>query len=239
MAELWCFAYAGGGRASFAGWDERLPGTTVRPVVLPGRGHRFRERPLTRVSDVVDDVFATMGFPEGRFQFYGQSVGALIAFEVARELHAAFGMAPETLTVAARSAPRIPPRYEPLHRLDDARLKARLAELGGMPPEIADDDELLSVVFPVIRADCAVAETYTYAEAEPIPTHLVASTGCDDRYVTEADARAWAPETTGRFDLVQLPGGHFAIQEFPDMFFEQFCGFLSGMPAVTPSNRSN
>ncbi|MGO8777296.1 MAG: thioesterase II family protein [Terracidiphilus sp.] len=77
-ARLFCFPYAGGGSAAFAGWRGRLPG--VCPVLLPGRESRTAEAPFERMAPLVQALAAAIApYLDRPFAFFGHSMGAAVA----------------------------------------------------------------------------------------------------------------------------------------------------------------
>src|SRR5215207_8603838 len=96
---LFCFPYAGGGTAIFRDWAGGLPtAIEVCPVVLPGRGSRMGESPLTRLSAVVEQLArAITPYLDKPFAFFGHSMGAFIGFELARSLRRQAGVEPAHL----------------------------------------------------------------------------------------------------------------------------------------------
>src|SRR6516165_6814738 len=83
---LFAFAHAGGGASIFRLWvPELAPEINVYPVQLPGREGRWREPAVTRLSDLVTQLAeALQSFFRPPFAFFGHSMGAFIAFELAR-----------------------------------------------------------------------------------------------------------------------------------------------------------
>lgn len=84
-----CFPHAGGGTATYRSWAPLASELEVWAVALPGREHRFGE-PATssvreRVARIADDCLEELGAALPVVLF-GHSMGALLAFEVAREL---------------------------------------------------------------------------------------------------------------------------------------------------------
>src|SRR5687767_13169779 len=86
---LFCFPYAGGGASIFRTWSVGLPeGVQVCAVQFPGREERLSEEPFDHWREIVKalaDVFSP-NLAELPFIFFGHSMGALISFELAREL---------------------------------------------------------------------------------------------------------------------------------------------------------
>jgi surfactin synthase thioesterase subunit len=84
---LFCFPYAG--RASvFCSWPKHLLDVAdVCPVNLPGRGIRLHEKPFKQLAPLVRELGSAiaprLGVP---FAFFGHSLCAPLAFELAHEL---------------------------------------------------------------------------------------------------------------------------------------------------------
>jgi medium-chain acyl-[acyl-carrier-protein] hydrolase len=85
---LFCFPYAGGNAAIFRTWPDLLPkNLEICPVQLPGRGTRLREEPFTELMPIVEELAAALRhYLDRPFAFFGHSMGAAIAFELARHL---------------------------------------------------------------------------------------------------------------------------------------------------------
>ncbi|MFV2098688.1 thioesterase II family protein [Micromonospora sp. LOL_014] len=208
---LFCLPYAGGAAQAYESWRGALGADVeVCPIELPGRGARLRERSYTRLEPLVDAlataITAELDVP---YALFGHSMGALVAFETAAELHRRGDRRPEVLFVSGTPAPRLGRRHPPLHAASDADLTARLETLGGLPDELRDESELLRCFLPAIRADFAVFETYEYRARPPLGCPVVAFTGSDDHELPPARLAPWAAESTGRFACHVLPGGHF------------------------------
>jgi surfactin synthase thioesterase subunit len=83
---MFCFSYAGGGPATYLAWQAAMgPEIEVVAAQLPGRGARFREPPITSLTELINTLVAEIDFADPRpFVFFGHSLGALVAFELAR-----------------------------------------------------------------------------------------------------------------------------------------------------------
>jgi medium-chain acyl-[acyl-carrier-protein] hydrolase len=212
---LFCFPYAGGGATTYRGFgDELPPHVEVAAVQLPGREARVREPPIAAMARLIPqlaDALAPGPRPALPFAFFGHSMGALIAFELARELRRREREMPRHLVVSACPAPHLPDD-EATHTLPDAELIARLRELGGMSEEVLAHQELMEMILPVFRADAAVTETYLYTEETPLDVPITALGGLDDKRVTPVDVDAWRQHTRAAFARASVPGGHFFLQ---------------------------
>lgn len=216
---LFCFPYAGVGPSAYRPWLDALPGDLeARLVQLPGREGRWREAPLTRIDEIAPAVAAALR-PELDlpFAFYGHSLGALVAFEVARRLRALGAPAPAHLFVAAHRGPHLPnPHPEMRHLADDAFVTELRRRYDGIPQAVLDNPELLELMLPSLRADFHAYETYTYADAAPLACPISAFGGEQDGYVRPAEIAGWRDQTTARFRMRILPANHFFVQSERD-----------------------
>ncbi|MEE1940373.1 alpha/beta fold hydrolase [Streptomyces sp. TRM 70361] len=214
LLRLVCVPYAGGGTAAFQGWSDLLP-DTVEPwfLRLPGRESRFREEPRTDVPVLVKEAAAVLGPAlDGPYALFGHSLGALIAFELARELRRSHRREPVHLAVSARSAPHLPLRHTVIHQLpDDLLLKALDQRFNAIPPAIRDDPQLRALYLPVLRADVTLLETYAHTTADPLSCPVTAYGGEDDPEFGPGELEGWHQHTAARFRLRTFPGGHFFL----------------------------
>ena len=206
---LICLPYAGGHAAVFAELGRHLRGARLRGVDLPGHGRRVAERPLASLEAMADDVLERIG-PEldAPYALYGHSLGATLSCLLTRRLCRA-ARPPLALFVSGRQAPCVPDR--PMrHGLPGQEFLRVIASLGGCPPEVLRNRELMDFFEPVLRADFQAAETWPYVEAPPFSVPITVLRGADDG-VDEPRARLWQRETTYPLELITMTGGHFFI----------------------------
>jgi medium-chain acyl-[acyl-carrier-protein] hydrolase len=210
---LFCFPYAGGGSRIFAGWQELLRGgIKVCPVELPGRGHRWNEALLPSMSSLVEDLRVGLRpYLTRRFAFFGHSMGALLAFELARSLRRNDGREPDHLFVAGAKAPQVKDREIEIHKLPDKEFLDRLLELEGTEAEIFSKPDLLELLIPIVRSDFECVETYSYRDETPLSCPVSAYGGLMDGSCPQQDQRQWQSVTTGTFALRMFPGNHFFV----------------------------
>ncbi len=210
---LFCFPYAGGGASAYRGWAAALPADVeVCPVQLPGRESRLREpafdRPAPLIAALADALQAHLGLP---FAFFGHSMGAMLSFELARELRRRGNSLPLHLFVSGRRAPQVPSREPDIHDLPEAEFLRRLRELNGTPEEVLQHAELMRLLLPVLRSDFAVNETYVFQPEPPLDLGISAFGGLEDIEVTREDVTGWSEHARGSFRLRMLPGDHFFL----------------------------
>jgi surfactin synthase thioesterase subunit len=207
---LFCVPYAGGQAVAYRPWSARLPATIeLRALELPGQGSRLREPPLSDAAPLADELAAAIApHAAGPYALFGHSVGALLAFETARRLEAA-GRPPLHVFVAAHRAPSLALREPPLHLLGDAELRAALARYNGTPRAVLEDDDLMRLFLPGVRAGLAVSETYVLRDPAPLACPLTAFAGTRDERVPVRDVAVWRAHASGPFALHRVDGDHF------------------------------
>ena len=206
------FPHAGGAATVFYPWSAVLqPDVAVHGVQLPGREDRWREAPVRRVDDVVAAVADALGVLDQRpFVLFGHSLGALLAFELARHLRRAGRPGPAALIVSARPAPHVLSRAPALAHLSPEALVLRVSQLyGGIPPAVREDPELVALMGRALQADLSLLERHDYVSEEPLPCPLVACGGLDDPWVAPGELDAWRQHASGAFTRHDFPGGHF------------------------------
>jgi len=210
---LFCFAYAGGSAASFAQWQAELdPAIEVCAIQLPGRGSRFGEAPSRSMPELVlriaERVAAQRDLP---FAFFGHSLGALMAFEVASYCHRHGLPMPEHLFASGCNAPqfRSPPKN--LHLYTDANLISALQGYKGTPPDVLRNTELMTLLLPMVRADFSLAENYQYRPRARLAIPISVLAGRSDEYTTEEQVNGWERETTGPCNVHWFEGDHFFL----------------------------
>ncbi|MFL6253976.1 MAG: thioesterase II family protein [Pyrinomonadaceae bacterium] len=211
---LFCFPYAGGSAAIFHHWSRSLPhDIEVCPVMLPGRGSRMREPPLTRLSTLVEQLArAIEPYLDKPFAFFGHSMGAFIGFELARSLRRQAGVEPAHLFVSGCRAPQLPDSQPLAYDLPDHEFIEYLRELNGTPEEMLGHPELMALMMPLLRADFEAVSTYVYADDAALSCPISAYGGLRDATTTREDLAPWSELTTGRFVLRMFDGDHFFIQ---------------------------
>ena len=217
---LFCFPHVGAGASVFNQWQPAwIPGNIeLWAVRLPGREQRLSEQPFRRMGPLVESLYEAMA-PQlsSRYAFYGHSLGAVVAFEMARKIERQGGQGPIRLLVSAHSAPQIGLRRLPFYTLPDKEFVDGLRRLAGTPQEALENEDLMGLMMTALRADFEVDETYNYEEGKPLECPISVFGGTDDPDVPQADLEAWRMQTSQQFSLHMMEGDHFFIfrsQEF-------------------------
>jgi medium-chain acyl-[acyl-carrier-protein] hydrolase len=210
---LFCLPYAGGSASVFRTWPALLP-TEIElcAIQLPGRESRLGEPPLVRLASLVQTLAQAI-FPYCTMPFavFGHSLGALVGFELIRQLRRERYPAPLQLFVSGQTAPQLGDPDPPIHELPDPEFLQEIRRYNGTPEEVLRHAELMELLFPLLRADFALHETYTYVAEEPLDCPIAAFGGMQDPEVTRGQLSAWRAQTHQMFTLRMLPGDHFFL----------------------------
>ncbi|MFI7663107.1 thioesterase II family protein [Micromonospora parva] len=208
---LLCLPHAGGSSSFFFPLSAALAAeVNMQAVQYPGRQDRRKEPPLTSIDALADALFRALDLDDDSpLALFGHSMGAVVGFELARRLEAE-GRPPVAFFASGRRSPLLP-SAEAVHKLGDAGLLAELRRLNGTELALLNDEEILQMIIPSLRADFTAVETYRPAAAPPLTCPVIAMVGDADPRVTVAEAGAWSETTDGRFELLVHPGGHFYL----------------------------
>ena len=171
---LLCVPYAGVGPSAYRRWSDALPSDIeVGAVHLPGREGRLREPALTGLEPLIDVTAEGLKpFLDRPFALFGHSMGALVAFELARRFRAEGWGEPTHLFVSGRRAPQVPPRHPDIAHLPDAEFVEEIRRrYNGIPDEVLRHPDLLALLLPGLRADLTLIEAYVHrpGRAAPVP----------------------------------------------------------------------
>lgn len=211
---LVCFPFAGGSASYFRPLAIALaPDMETLAVQYPGRQERRGETPLESVEQLADAAAdALRPALTGRFAFFGHSLGALVAFEVARRLEAAGVPGPVHLFASAVSAPSVL-RLPTVHLADDETLLAELAALGATGRSRPSAVQSRSLSLPAVRADYRAVAGYRPLPGASVGCPLTVLAGTDDPIVPLDNSAAWHAHTDTGSVLHTFDGGHFYLDQ--------------------------
>lgn len=232
---LVCFPYAGGGASLYRQWQAAMPqGVQVCAVQLPGRENRIAQTPLARLDEVIPALGRAMEpYCDTPFAFFGHSLGAKIAFELARTLRRDKGLEPRHLLVSGARAPHIP-EPSPMHQLSDQAFIDGLRRYSAMPEEVLQNRDLMQLFLPVLRADFSIDETYAFQEEAPLACPITAFGGSEDHEADRQELLAWDDYTTASFACHIFPGDHFFIKTAQKPVLDAVVQIIA--PAASPAS---
>lgn len=235
--KLFCLPFAGGSAYSYRDLEVALADTfEVTRVELPGRGRRFGEPLLTDLGSMARDVVTRIeGELRAPYALFGHSMGATLSYLVHGELARRGLPAPALLVVSGQRPPFLPRRGPARHRMTDPELREEIRRMGGCPPEVLADAELMELFTPVLRADFEANETFRPLPApDPLGIPILALAGEEDDDPTPDEVESWKEMTRARFEVHRFPGGHFFLLDDPPAvgarLEERLGALLAGAP---------
>lgn len=210
---LICLPHAGARATVYRAWAAAMPWLRLCPIDYPGHGALFGEPLATSIEQLVASVRGQLKLGE-RTVIFGHSMGALVGYELCHLLEQE-GRRPELLIVSGSAAPsrRISARYAALE--SDQALTAELRRLGGTPPEVLADPELMELAVPALRADFQACADYRWSQRAPLHTPLRVLSGTDD-VVAHDELQAWREHTRADCTMHMFAGGHFFLHQNPE-----------------------
>lgn len=209
---LFCFSYAGAGASVYRPWSTALPAQIeVCAVQLPGREGRLREPALASIGEMVAALeTALLPHFDRPFAFFGHSMGALLACELARALASRSGPRVAQLLVSGRRPPHLPETETPIHTLSDDAFVASIGHrYGGIPAEVLRHRELLALLLPGLRADMKAIETHPFEAGPLLDCPIIAFGGDSDPRTPRQQLDQWQAQTHGSLRVRSFAGGHF------------------------------
>lgn len=228
---LFCFPYAGSGANIFYKWPDNLPETVeICLVHLPGREHRLKEKPIDRMSRLVQALERPLlPYLDKPIALFGHSLGALIGFELSRHLRRRYGVQPAHLFISGCNAPQGMQMLAPLDHLTVALSLCMLRPTDGPTAPLPNDARLLELMLPTLKADFALCETYSYINEQALDCAISAYGGLQDRMVGCESLESWGKETAGPFTLRLFPGDHFFIHTARSLVLDALSGDLDSL----------
>lgn len=204
---LFCFPYVGSSASIYRSWATSgiLPAEVeVCAVELPGHGTRQDEPLLSDFSLLAQELTEVVhADTKQAIALFGHSLGALMSFEVTRQLYDRYGLVPNHLFVSACLAPHIADDCPDIY--DGNTLLAYIRGLGGLPNE-----NMILRRQPLFQADFALRRSFRYVAGSILPCPITAFGGEADPLVSPDALAAWRTHTR-TFAQHTLPGNHFFI----------------------------
>ncbi|GAA2417153.1 alpha/beta fold hydrolase [Actinomadura vinacea] len=209
---LICLPHAGGSAVFYRTWArETGPAVEVHTVQYPGRADRMSD-PLVADAHQLARLIAAAVAPltDRPAALFGHSMGAVLAYEVARLLQER-GTPPVHLFVSGARPPH-DRGDERISERDDDGVVAALGELGGTDAKVLQDEELRELVLPYVRNDFALIENYVHRPEPRLDVPVTALLGDADSRVDPDHVAGWRAVTGAEpFKVEVLPGDHFYL----------------------------
>jgi len=220
---LYCIPYAGGGASVYREWQDKLPSIVeVQAIQLPGRENRLMDEPFSDSREAAKAVADAIAPDLDRtYAVFGHSMGALVGFELLRELERRGAPTASHFFASAFRAPQVENPDSALHELPDAELLDELdRRYDAIPAAARESQELLELIMPGVRADTAVCDSYAYRAGDPLACPITALGGEADAIVSPELIELWREQTSAAFEFTLFPGDHFYLQPGQDQLLE-------------------
>jgi surfactin synthase thioesterase subunit len=156
-------------------------------------------------------MLSPQGESNEQVAFFGHSMGALLAFEVARRFDETANPI-AALFVSACAAPgRI--GYEYIPESDRGLLDA-VSQFTGVNPEFLENEEFAAKILPTLRGLKAISK-YECPPDATVSCPIFAFYGDDDEVATPEKVQGWSERTTAQFSarMFSEPGHHFYVND--------------------------
>ncbi len=214
MVTLFCFPFAGGSSYSY----RDLHGLTgdfieIVPLELQGRGRKYGTPLLTNIHDIAAGLYTGIKDKlSARYAFWGHSMGGWLAYLIIKKIIAENIPPPEHFFISGCEAPSVDTSRRDRHTLPKNELMALLRKYNGCPVEVLENEELMDMFEPIIRADFKAVETYIHEPAAPLNLPMTVMRGLQEE-ISYRDVLKWQEETVHKIKLLQFPGAHFFIYD--------------------------
>jgi medium-chain acyl-[acyl-carrier-protein] hydrolase len=181
-------------------------------VQIPGREERLNEprftHPIRLVEAITDSLSKLFDRP---FALFGHSLGAIIAFQLARQLRREESARPLHLFVSGYQAPQIPDSGPRLQELPVQQFIAALHKRNFIRREIMEKSRMLEFITPILKSDYEMLQNYSYEPEAPLDFPITAFAGEEDFEEGADKLESWREQTRASFSLYTFPGDHFFI----------------------------
>ncbi len=214
---LVCVPFAGAGASVFNDWKSLSKNFDIYAVQLPGREQRFIEPAYTNIKDAVQgimpELLAELDLSKP-IVFFGHSLGAVLAFELARAMYREENTNVQGLIVSGSPSPWNS-REKYASGLPDEEFLLRVNEFAGYSHPALEDPIMREVLLPTLRADVEMHESYQPLTDDSLPIKVLTIRGNEDELVTAEDKALWGKASSVQTLHEELPGGHMYLMDDP------------------------
>ncbi|MDJ1134222.1 thioesterase II family protein [Streptomyces iconiensis] len=215
---LICFPHAGGGASLFRAWVPSMPDDcALWAVQYPGREDRITERHCDSVPQLARRIaYALQWAMDTPYALFGHSMGAIVAYETAREVDK-LGLTSPLRLIASGSPPP-----------DQAAAACRAERDAASPPPASAQEAERPVTATALETDTDLLARYgPDPGAVPTEVPLTVLRHDDDPDLDTGTARGWAAVTKASCRLRTLPGDHFTCVTDPERTIEETMSALT------------
>lgn len=184
-------------------------------VSLPGREEKLKQTPRTdlhALADELADELLASPILEQPLVLVGFSLGGMLAYEIATRLQHR-GRAAALVVAASTRAPQVDGGRAgrgKLHTItDDTKFLKEMNRLySAVPPALLENDEMRTLLTPMLRGDITMVETYRHRSAPVLDAEIMTMLGTKDSVIRPKHVLPWR-ELTRRYRHRTLDGDHY------------------------------
>lgn len=224
---IFCFPYAGGSSTSYLPWLDKF-GSSVELVLvqMPGRGIRFTSKLHNSMDELMDELLVSIiPMTSVPYVFFGHSFGGKVAYELCCKLRLYHQPLPKHFFASGSAAPHLPYDRKRIHDLPEKAFLQEIKHLNGTPQEVLNNKDLWEIVLPILRSDFKLSESHV-AKKVPMPFPISVLNGEDDN-IESSRLKAWEELTISQFQIWQLPGDHFFLNQHTDSVIKKVSSVIA------------
>ncbi|MGN2273132.1 thioesterase II family protein [Priestia megaterium] len=217
--KLFCFPYAGGSSSFYREWKFNSQDIEVIPMEYPGHGRKYGELLCNNISQLTDLLLEEMNEKYHidsleNISFFGHSMGAIVAYEIAMKLEERFDNSVEYLFLSSKSSPNH--KLEHIDFSNIHKLKQSLRKMGGTNEELMETDDFMNLFLPIIQSDLNMLLNYEETKRpKKLNSKAILLLGSEDS-VSKESMESWNQYITHIKELYILKGDHFYLNHNQD-----------------------
>lgn len=213
ITTLYIFPHAGGSADFYVPFAKQFTSDIKRVAVqYPSRRGSHDVGSFTSISELADKVCRMVSPRDvvgGEVAFFGHSMGALVAFEVARR----FQNEDNAIAALFVSACAAPGRsgYDYIPETDRGLLDA-VSEMTGVRPDFLENEEFAARILPTLRGFKAITN-YRCPPDVILSSPIYVYFADGDEVATLEKVAPWAERTDKEFATHEFTGHHFYLSD--------------------------
>ena len=209
---LFCIPFAGGSASIYYKWRNYLGDKiNIIPIELAGRGRRINELFKETIQETVDDIYNYIKDQLYEpYILFGHSMGSILTFELINKIIKEKDNLPSKVFYSGRKPPHVPIEKH-IHLLPDGEFLEELVSLGGVSNTFMENQELVDMFLPILRADFRMIENYKCKSIQVIDRDIHILYGSEEDLKMK-ELNSWGMYTTEKLFIKKIEGNHFFIE---------------------------
>jgi surfactin synthase thioesterase subunit len=215
---LICLPYAGGSASIYTSWADFLPNhVELVSIQPPGRANRMMETAIDNMAELVSELsLAITSIIQKPYVIFGHSLGSRVAFELIRSLKDLNQRQPDHFIASGNRPPHLQMQEKRLSELPKEKFFEELVNLDGTPREILQNQKLMALYEPILRADFKIGDDYRYQSEKKLECPTSIFGGLDDTGVSLEHLHQWQIHFDLPINIQQFNGDHFYLDNARD-----------------------